>query len=38
MRGFMDQLLNNSRFGALIFAAIFIASIIMLLADQGALR
>ena len=36
--GLMDQLLNNSRFGALIFAAIFIASIIMLLADQGAMR
>jgi hypothetical protein len=34
----VDQLLNNSRFGALIFGAIFIASIILLLADQGALR
>ena len=34
----MDQMLNNPRFGALIFAAIFIASIILLLADQGALR
>ena len=34
----MDQLLNNSRFGALVFAAIFLASIILLLADQGAVR
>jgi hypothetical protein len=34
----MDQLLDKSRVGAIIFAVVFIVSIFMLLADQAVAR
>jgi hypothetical protein len=34
----MEKLLDNSRWGAIIFAVVFVASVFMLLADNAVAR